>query len=315
MKIDRLLALVILLLEKNLVSANELAKRFSVSVRTIQRDMDALNLAGIPVYSEPGQAGGYGILPEYKLNNRLISNDDLLNLVTALKGVQGTFADKRFLGSLEQIYGLVPPQLRDKVRERENELYIDYSLTGNDSLLAGKIRTIESAIDRRLLLRCAYTSNKEETVARTVEPMTLILQWGTWYLFAFCRTRSDFRLFRISRMHDIRVENERYERRGMTYREFLSQRPDFENRNIVDLVFIANESVRGAIEENHPSQELEYREDGSIIVRCRQPEEQRMYRYLLSYGNGIRVLEPPRIKERIKEIARDILLNYDTQLS
>lgn len=307
MKIDRLLSIVILLLENDLISANELAKRFSVSVRTIQRDMDTLSLAGIPLYAQTGQTGGYGIMPEYKINNRLLSNEDIMNLITALKGIQGTFADKRFLGSLEQIYSLVPAHLYDTVMERENTLFIDYSLTGNDSILAGKIKTIEQAINRKLLITCSYTGHRQETLVRTIEPMTLILQWGSWYVYAFCRMRSDFRLFKISRIHNIRVENDHYVRREKTYQEFVSENRTFRNQTLIDLVFVANASVRAYVEENHPGQELDYQNDGSIIVRCRQPEEERMYRYLLSYGNEIKIIEPLRVKEHVQKIAEKIL--------
>jgi len=306
MKIDRLLGIIIILLNKDLVPAQELAGRFSVSLRTIQRDMDTLNLAGIPVYAQTGQAGGYGIVPEYKISNRLLSNEDILNLVTALKSVQGTFADKRFLGSLEQLYSLLPSQAQDKLVKQENALYIDFSLTGNDSILAGKIGTLEQAIKDSLLVSCLYTGHKQESLLRTIEPMTLVLQWGSWYLFAFCRARTDYRLFKISRIHDIKVLHEQFPRRDKTYPEFVAERPSFQSGNLIDLVFVAEPSERAYVEENHASHELQVHEDGSVTVRCCQPEEERMYRYLLSYGASIRILEPERVKLKVQTIAREI---------
>ncbi|PKO02452.1 MAG: YafY family transcriptional regulator [Chloroflexi bacterium HGW-Chloroflexi-5] len=309
MKIDRLIAIVIYLLNKDLVPASELAQRFSVSIRTIQRDLETLNLAGIPVYKQVGKLGGYGILPEYKLNNRLISNEDFLNVLTALKSIQGTFADKRFLGSLEQIYSLVPSQIHEEVLERENTLFIDFSVNGDDSVLTEKIRTIEHAITRRLCLEFNYTNNKQETLARIIEPMTLILQWGSWYLYAYCCTRADFRLFKVSRMHEVIVTIRHFLRREKTYQEFRSERPTFQNSNLINLVFIADPSVRAIIEESHPPHELDYKEDGSIVVRCKQPEEERLYRYLLSYAGLIKILEPEHVKERVLDIAKRVLIN------
>jgi len=295
------------MLDKELISANELAKRFSVSIRTIQRDMETLNLAGIPIFTQSGQAGGYGLVREYKISNRLLSNEDFVNLITALKSIQGTFADKRFLGSLERIYSLISPKIHENLKERENTLYIDFSLPGQDSILAEKIRTIEHAITQRRLIECLYTSHKQESIARLLEPMTLILQWGSWYLFAYCRTRSDFRLFKVSRINEIKVQQEHYIRRDKTYQEFIIERPNFQNSKLINLVFVVDKSMRAYVEENHPSHELEYQHDGSIIVRCVQPEENRMYRYLLSYGDAIKITEPLYVKEKVKEIARKII--------
>jgi predicted DNA-binding transcriptional regulator YafY len=307
LKIDRLLSIVILLLGKELISASELARRFSVSTRTIQRDIDTLSMAGIPVYAQTGQTGGYGILPGYKLNNRLLSRDDFINIITALKSIQGTFSDKRFLGSLEQIYSLVPTPLQAEMSEREKTLLIDFSINTKDTILANKLRIIETAIDQRVLLDCVYTGHKQESVKRIVEPMTLILQWGYWYLFSYCHTRSDFRLFRVSRMHDLNLQSTHFVRREKSYREFLQERPDFQNTNLVNLVFIASASVRAYVEENHPSNELTYQNDGSILVRAVQPEEERMYRYLLSYGDSIKIIEPSHVKDRVRDIAKRIL--------
>lgn len=87
MKLDRLLSIVIFLLNHELVSARTLAERFGVAVRTIQRDMDVINLAGIPIVAAQGPYGGYGIMENFKLDKRLLGADDLFNIVTALKGI------------------------------------------------------------------------------------------------------------------------------------------------------------------------------------------------------------------------------------
>ncbi len=230
-----------------------------------------------------------------------------MNIITALKSIQGTFSDKRFLGSLEQVYSLLPSPLQAELAERENKLYIDFSINTNDTILAEKLRLIETAIDQGSLMDCMYIGHKQECVKRVIEPMTLVLQWGSWYLFSYCRARSDYRLFKVSRLHEIKLQTTHFDRREKTYKEFVRERPDFQNTNLVELVFIADASMRAYIEENHPSNELTYQEDGSILIHTIQPEEERMYRYLLSYGESIRILEPSHVKERVKAIARKIL--------
>lgn len=298
--------MVTVLLDRDKVPASELAERFTVSVRTVQRDMDALNLAGLPLFSEPGRNGGYGLMPGFKLTSSLFTKDDFADLTVALKGVQRAFADDRFAGTLERVRSLVPKAADQRLEERERSLVFDFSLGSDDSVLVGKLRLIDEAIRRNSVLRCEYSSHREAGVPRSIEPMTLILQWGGWYLFAYCRTRSDFRLFKVSRLASIKESGERFQRREKTYADFLVERPDFGNRGLVDLEFSVDASARAYVEENHPVREIAYRSDGSVSVRCVQPEEDRLYRYLLSYGAAIRVIGPDRIRERLRQIATGV---------
>ena len=90
MKIDRLLEIVILLLGRESVTARELAEHFGVTVRTIQRDMTSIALAGIPLYANPGRSGGYSILPEYRLDGQLMKPEDFSGILTLGGTILGT---------------------------------------------------------------------------------------------------------------------------------------------------------------------------------------------------------------------------------
>ena len=108
MKIDRLLSIVVYLLNRDLVCAGKLAERYGVSVRTIQRDMEAIDLAGIPVISVQGPSGGYGIMEGYKMDRRLVTVDDLFFIITALRSIGGSLDDRRIDDALEKMRGLLP---------------------------------------------------------------------------------------------------------------------------------------------------------------------------------------------------------------
>ncbi|TYS86278.1 YafY family protein [Rossellomorea aquimaris] len=95
MKVERLLAIIIKLLNTNRITAKKLAEEFEVSVRTIQRDIDSINLAGIPIVSYKGSNGGYGILEEYKISTGLFNDIEYELLLTALNGVYKTYDDKQ----------------------------------------------------------------------------------------------------------------------------------------------------------------------------------------------------------------------------
>ena len=89
MKVDRLVSIIMILLEKKRIGAQELADRFEVSPRTIYRDIDAINMAGIPVRSTSGVGGGFEIMPEYKMDKRVFSTAELSALLMGLTNLSG----------------------------------------------------------------------------------------------------------------------------------------------------------------------------------------------------------------------------------
>jgi predicted DNA-binding transcriptional regulator YafY len=176
-KIDRLLSIVVYLLNRELASASVLAERFGVSVRTIQRDMDAINLAGIPVMSVQGPSGGYGIMDGFKLDRRLVSPDDLFYIVTALGGIAGTLDDGHIAGALEKVRGLLPRSGDEGLRRREERLHVDFSALGGGPAQRDSFRVVQAAVEDGRLLEFEYTSNRLESTRRVVEPMTVVFKW------------------------------------------------------------------------------------------------------------------------------------------
>jgi predicted DNA-binding transcriptional regulator YafY len=176
------------------VSAGTLAERFGVSVRTIQRDMDTINLAGIPIVSLQGHNGGYGILDTYKMDRRLMTVDDLFYIITALSGIDSTLGDRKIGDTLEKMKGLVPRAPDADFQERKEKLRIDFSMLGGGPAQREIFKIVQSAVDSGRLLRMTYTNNRLERVGRIVEPMNVVFTWRSWYLFAYCRLREDFRV-------------------------------------------------------------------------------------------------------------------------
>lgn len=123
MKIDRMLGMMMYLLNRDTVSARELADRFEVSVRTVQRDMEALGLAGIPVASELGIRGGYRIMESYKLNRQLFSHEEYLQLIVGLQGLFSAYASRQVEDTLEKLLSIAPVD-----KDAEPRLKLDLSV-------------------------------------------------------------------------------------------------------------------------------------------------------------------------------------------
>lgn len=314
LKIDRLLSIIVFLLDRDLVSAREMAERFSVTQRTIQRDMDAIGLAGIPVYAVQGPNGGYGILESFKMDRRLVSPDDLYFIITSLRSVADTLGDGESHGeldnTLEKMKGLLPSGPDgDVFADRSERLSIDFSMLGSDPRHRGAFRALRSAVDSGKLVSFTYTSNKGETLRRTVEAMTVAFKWRSWYLFAWCRHREDYRLFRISRIRDVEIHDEVFIRRGRSFDDFASDQPDNGEITGIEIVLRFRPELRHLAEEYY---EIESEtEDGSVICRFTMPEDGWLYGYILSWGEYAEVLAPESLRNTIASAAESIRRLYD----
>mgnify|MGYP001017143158 CR=1 FL=1 len=127
MKLDRLVSIIVLLLRKEKIQAKELAQLFEVSVRTIYRDIEAINLAGIPIVTYPGSNGGISIAKGYRLDKSVLTKDEMSAVVSALKGISATMPDTRYDIIMEKIRSLIPAEQLDSIDPKIQQLIIDFS--------------------------------------------------------------------------------------------------------------------------------------------------------------------------------------------
>ena len=310
MKIDRLLSILIYLLNRDLVSARELADHFEVSLRTIQRDMDTLTFAGIPIRSVQGPKGGYGIMDRYKLDRQLVNTSDLFFILTALESIGSTFKNKEMQGTLEKIKTLVRDHQSTDIKKLRDQLYIDFgafSIGKNSSEL---FYLLEESIEKQRLIAFTYTDSFSRDTRRTVEPMTIVFKWYSWYLFGFCRLRDDYRLFRLSRMQNVQSMRERFVRRDGTFEALshISHAPD--GREWIDAVFKFHGSMRLHVEDYFRNDKIDTTDDGSLRVKVRLLEDDWLHGMILSYGDRIEVLEPASLRQTILKKSQTILKKY-----
>lgn len=307
MKIDRLLSLIIHLLNRDLVSARELAEKYGVSMRTIQRDMEVLQDTGIPIMTIQGPKGGYGIIDTYKIDKQILSPEDFFYIITALDSIGSSLPDRGIKSTLEKIKTLVPGKGSDFIYGRGKKLSLDFSMLGGGPRQQEVFKVVEEAVERDRLLSFTYTNNQLESAERTVEPMTIVFRYRSWYLFGYCRLRAGYRLFRISRIRDPKIQDRGFIRRKESFDEVFTDLTGLEgNAETLDLLLRFNPKMRSVVEDFYPPEAIEYKEDGFIHVRTKLPENGWLYGYILSYGAFVEVLEPERMRYIIKEAALNI---------
>jgi len=187
------------LVNRNVVTAKELAERFEVSVRTIVRDIEALSIADIPISSSTGAAGGYEILDTFKLNKQITTVDDYLFIITALKGMCSAYDNQKINATLEKM--LTSGQYKDEGQR----VFIDFGVVREGDRIPETVREIEDAIRDQAIIEFDYTDSTGRKNRRTVEPVALQYRWYAWYLLAYCTYKNDYRFFKLNRISELIV--------------------------------------------------------------------------------------------------------------
>lgn len=208
MKSNRMFGILCILLEKEKITAKELADYFEVSIRTIHRDLLDLSSAGFPVTTQQGIGGGISLLPTFKYNKSVFNKDDM-DIILA--GIQG-FASIDDSVKIKTLLAKLRLSQENKML-LENDIIIDFTSWNHKSTAIETIRIIRSAIAARRLLEIEYYSSNGYS-KRVIEPYKLIFKQEYWYLFAYCTEKDDFRVFKINRISSIQFCDQTYKERA-----------------------------------------------------------------------------------------------------
>jgi len=296
---NRLFEIIYFLLNRQSVTAGELAECFGVSRRTIYRDVDTLSLAGIPVYTEKGKGGGISLLPDFVLNKSILSEAEQNEILSALQGLSTikTGETEPVLRKLSAIFN----------KHAANWLEVDFSDWSDQN--GSAFYDFKTAILERRIAEFDYYSTYGEKTRRRVEPIQLWFKSKAWYLRAFCLTRQDARLFKLTRVRNLTVTEERFPARELLTSP-PSPAPDVHQRRDIALKLkIASEMTYRVIDE-FEEDDVEQQPDGGFIVSLVWPEDEWVYGTLLFYGAYLEVLEPEYVREGVRERARKIAEKY-----
>ncbi|WP_330656101.1 helix-turn-helix transcriptional regulator [Alkaliphilus flagellatus] len=296
---NRLFEIIYILLGKKRITAKELSEHFEVSQRTIYRDIETLSAAGIPIYTNKGKGGGISLLDNFVLNKSILSeqeqNEILMSLQT-LNAVQ--FPDiEPVLHKLSTLFK----------KQSMNWIDVDFSHWGSDENERQKFNLLKTAIQNGNVLIFDYFSSYGEKTKRTIEPIRLIFKEQSWYIYGFCRSKNDFRLFKITRIKNLSQLNETFRRESPNniYNGFQDH-----NNKIVELVLKIEGKMAYRIYDEFNPEYILKNLDGSFTVTAIFPEGEWIYSYVLSYGDFAEVLEPKHVRDTIKRRLENGLKKY-----
>ena len=303
MKLQRLIAILTVLLQKDRVSATTLAEKFEVSVRTIYRDIETLECAGIPIVTHTGVNGGVSIIEQYKIDKKLFTDQDISTLLTSLYSVSGSIPEAKFNQTLEKIKGLIPREHGRVIELTSKQLYIDMTPWSNHPRVSEAMKQIQQSLEESRLIQFSYTPRHGDTAERTAEPHQLVLKENNWYLRAFCLGRQDFRIFKLRRMENIFVLPQKFEPRE--FEDGMTDFKDWKSDKLTVVELVVDGSLRERALDYCRDEYMEDLDDGRIYIKMPFVESEMGYSVLLGMGYKCEVIAPAHIRT---EVARRIAL-------
>lgn len=300
MKIDRLIGIIAVLQQNKKVTAPYLAKKFEVSRRTINRDIEDICRAGIPIVTTQGKDGGISIMEGFNLNTSVFTTEELQAIFTGLRSVDSVSHTSYEERLSTKISG------KDSVIPVTNSILIDLSSHYKDSL-ASKIELLKKAISQKRLIRFHYYYSKGEA-DKLIEPYLIVFKWSNWYIFGFCTEQQDFRMYKLNRLWDLHVTDTKFEPR-----EVPEQRKDFDSHMTDDYMITAvfDSSEKYRLIEEYGTKCYTETEDGRLLFHRGFTNIELAIDWLLGFGDRVEVVEPAEIRGRLKKIAQNLLNKYD----
>lgn len=304
MRVDRLLGIVMYLLDRGKATGAELARHFETSERTVYRDIESLSMAGVPIQSLSGPGGGYSLAERYTLDRGFFSPDEVLSLLGALGEIGRAAKDGKLKQAMDKIQAIGAPR-----REGSGPppLVVTPFPWGDSGGAGAELSDLlRSAIEERRVLRFSYLGMRGAATEREVEPFTLALGGSIWYLHGFCRLRGGWRLFRLSRMLDAAVTEERFCPDARLPAPPIWNSDPWGRERLMDITLRLEPGLHLAALDSFGASNISQAPDGSITAQMKWPESDPPIRYLLGFGPGLSVLGPESLRQELARAARAV---------
>ena len=295
MKLDRLIAILSVLLNQEQTTAPELAKRFEVSRRTINRDIETLNQAGFPILTQQGSGGGIRIMNGFRMERTALTSRDMQAILSGLRSLDSVSGNGQYRQLMEKISpgssGILPG---------DQHILIDLA-SWHKTSLSEKIELLHGAIEQHRLISFHYLSPHGES-DRVVEPSLLVFRWSSWYLWGWCRRKDAPRLFKLNRMDGLQ--------RGDVFQPRQMEAPDLSDSRVFPdrchVVARISPRFKWRLVEEYGPGCYELTPEGDCLFSAGFTDREQVLSWILSFQGEAELLEPAELREELRDIGKKI---------
>lgn len=310
MKFEIMLRILFELLSKKCIKAQYLADKYEVSVRSIHRYINALEMAGVPIYTLRGNQGGFAIIDTYKLSSTFMTVSEFEQVINALSAITEGVPNKELTNVISKLKATVKNEYSGFDIKGGN-LIIDAGPWGETNGYKSKLVIIQKSIDECKKLKITYHDRNGDITDRVIEPHIILFKQGLWYVFAYCNLRREFRFFKTGRIEHANLLNEQFIRQDLSKMELPL---NFWHNSVEteDVLLEVDKKCLSEVEEWLGIENIK-KINGKYIADVKLPFDNGLVTKIMGYGNGIKVISPPQLKKSVKNCAKEILANYDNE--
>lgn len=307
MKYEIMLRILFELLSKKCVKASYLANKYEVSTRTIHRYINCLELAGVPIYTVRGNQGGFAIVDTFRFSSTFMTEKEFEQTINTLSAIHDSVPNQILESAINKLKSVVKNETSG-FNIKSGNLIIDAGPWGDAIGYKSKLGVIQKSLEENKKLQITYHDRNSEVTERTIEPHVVVFKQGLWYVYAYCNLRNEFRFFKIGRIEKAIITNQTFVRREIADGDLPL---DFWHSTIdtTDVLFEIDKKCVSDVEEWLGIENV-YTENEKFYASAKLPFDNGLISKIISFGNGIKVLEPTELKNQIKKATNEILKNY-----
>ena len=307
MKFEIMVGILFDLLSKKCVTAKYLSEKYEVSIRSIYRYINSLEMAGVPLYSVKGNNGGFKIIEQYKLSSTFMTVKEFEQVINALTAINEGVPNKILESALTKLKASIKNEYAG-FDIKSGNLIIDAGPWGDTVGYKSKLILIQKSIEEQVKIDFEYHDRNGEITNRIIEPHLILFKQGIWYVYAYCSLRESFRFFKIGRINNLNLLNEKFTRKEINKSELPI---DYWHQNILaeTIEFEVDKSILSDIQEWIGVNNVSIKKE-KYLANAKLPFDEGLISKLMSYGNKIKIISPAKLRERILEVSNQRLKNY-----
>ena len=307
MKYEMMLSILFELLSKRSITTKYISEKYEVSIRSVYRYINCLELAGIPIYTNRGNGGGISIVDTFRFSSTFMTVAEFEQTITALNSIVENVPNTTLSNVINKLKSLIKNEF-SQINIASGNLIIDAAPWGDAVGYKSKLAVIQKSIEQSLSLNIDYHDRNGLVTNRTIEPHVVVFKQGLWYVFAYCHLRNEFRFFKIGRIEKANITDDKFTRRKIEKDEL----PLNFWENSVQTTYVQLQVENACISDIEEWLGIENitKKGDKYFAQANLPDDNGLVSKIMSYGSNIQVLAPESLREKVLQSAEQIIKSY-----